>query len=119
MGKVDLKKNSVAFFDHPNVVDEPGFYVLEGEKTTSDVKVYDNGSFATVDEDGEQVLVTDERGRPQFHTTPEHVDTISVKHETQMTPGKRVWSHPEGDGFVTEAPEETNEDDWGAVSNGG
>jgi hypothetical protein len=31
LAKVDLKKASVAYFDHPDQVPNPGFYILEGE----------------------------------------------------------------------------------------
>lgn len=63
--------HSVAFFDDDRV-DEPGFYLLEGE------------------------VETDENG---------------VKHETTLTPGKRVYASPDGDGFVHDA--DASEEDEG------
>ena len=53
---------SVAWFNSTDLVEEPGFYVLEG--------------------------------------TPEK-DENGVKHETDLTPGRRVYPHPDGEGWTT------------------
>lgn len=124
MAKVDLESNSVAYFDHPDQVDEPGFYLVEGDEDTTDVKVYDGGSFkvAGEDDEGNPTLATDDRGRPVLETAPEVQDTISVKHNTNPTIGDRVWGSPDGDGFVDEEPEGTVKADGGDVwitENGG
>jgi hypothetical protein len=117
--KVSLKSNSVAYFDHPDLVDEPGFYLVEGEnEDTSEVNVYDGGSFQTTGDEGQ--LQLDARGRPVLATAPELKKTITVKHDTNGKPGKRVWPSPDGDGFVTEAPpaDEATGDVW-ISKNGG
>jgi hypothetical protein len=119
--KVSLKSNSVAYFDHPDLVDEPGFYLVEGEnEETSQVNVYDGGSFQTTDGEGGKTLQLDERGRPVLATAPELKKTITVKHDTNGKPGKRVWASPDGDGFVTEQPPEDDApgDVW-VTKNGG
>jgi hypothetical protein len=119
--KVDLENSSVAFFDDPDTVDEPGFYLLEGEPTTSEVKVYDGGSFevAGEDDEGNAILKTDDRGRPVFATAPSLQDTVTVAHNTNSTPGQRVWPSPDGEGFVDENPQvEAEADNWD-VEDGG
>lgn len=66
--------HSLAYFDDDSV-DEPGFYLLEGE------------------------VETDENG---------------VKHETNLTPGRRVFPAPDGDGFMYDDPaSESGEEDEG------
>ena len=110
MKKVSLNSNSVAYFDDRELVDVPGFYVLEGEpETTEGTAVYDGGEFAIEKEyevDGEKRhdLKSDDRGRPIFIKAPELKERISVTHETNMTPGKRVYASPDGEGFVWDDP---------------
>jgi hypothetical protein len=118
MRKVSLSSNSVAFFDEGFGV-EPGFYILEGDKYKSTVKVYDGGSFAVDPEDADG-LKRDVRGRPVLATAPSLKDEITVEHETNMAPTRRVWPSPDGDGFVFDPPSEEElptSDDW-AVEGG-
>lgn len=104
--------STVAYFDDPDTVDEPGFYLVEGEnEETSDVKVYDGGEHAVSgkDEEGNPVLEVDDRGRPVWAKAPEHKETITVSHNTTGKPGKRVYPSPDGEGFTFDAPEDTSE----------
>jgi hypothetical protein len=117
--KVNQKTATVAFFDDPDTVDEPGFYLVDGGEETSEVKVYDGGEFAVVgEEEGEDgvkipVLEADGRGRPVFAKAPEHKETISVSHNTNGKPGRRVYPAPDGDGFTFDAPKvDDNPDKW-------
>lgn len=113
MTKIDLSKNAVAYFDKG--VDEPGFYLLTGTPSTSEVVVSDGGKLAMTltnvgepDENGdvqqEYVYETDARGRYVMAEESEPVETITVTHESSMRPSQRVWPSPDGEGFVTEDP---------------
>lgn len=37
--KVSLESNSVAYFDHPDLVDEPGFYIVDKEAADNDGEI--------------------------------------------------------------------------------
>lgn len=107
--KVDLSSSSVAYFDKD--VEEAGFYVLDGKADKSKVKVFDGGEFhlttATDDDGGEyQTVAVDDNGRPVWKTQPTEKEEITVKHESNMTPGKRVYPSPDGDGFQYDDPDE-------------
>ena len=110
MGKVDLDNQSVAYFDDDRV-DEPGFYLLEGKVTKSMVKVQDGGEIemrTEIDPETDeefQVPVLDTRSRLVHTSVPRVVKEIEVEHESDMTPGDRVYPSPDGKGFVTEDPE--------------
>lgn len=116
--------STVAYFDDPDTVDEPGFYLVEGDnEETSEVKVYDGGEHAVSgkDEDGNPVLETDERGRPAWAKAPELKETITVSHNTAGKVGRRVWPSPDGEGFVFEEPEKNDgaQDQWDTVGGEG
>lgn len=117
MEKVDLSKTSVAYFDDERVPDK-GFYTLTGARSASTVKVLE-AEWAT-----EDVPVLDDNGDPTGETVAvaktgprgpvplkiRKVDEVEVEHETEMTPDRRVYPSPDGDGFVWDEPVTESED---------
>ena len=106
--KVDLTENSVAYFDQG--VEAPGFYLLVGEPTESEVHVtegdqlYDEEGNPAVDERGRMAVGTADGEGGYELTTKKTGEVLTVKSESTMTPGQRVYPSPDGDGFVLENP---------------
>jgi len=102
---VDLSENSVAYFDKG--VEAAGFYLLEGEPSESVVRPTSGDQF--YDEDGEPVVLENGRmavghivdGEPVLGTVSTG-EEITVKHESNMTPGTQVF--PGVDGFYYKDP---------------
>lgn len=105
--KVDLSGVSVAYFDQG--VEGAGFYTLEGDTDESEVQVQDGMTFhleTVEDEDGNKAQVprVDELGRPVVKSKPKTTDTLTVSHESNMKPDKRVYPSRDGDGFQYDDP---------------
>lgn len=95
--KVSLNSHSVAYFEQGVAgVDESGFYLLEGTPFSTEVEVKRHE--VALDHEGNAAF--DERGRLAHVGNPEVEDTIKVKHETNLTPGRRVFPSEDGEGFV-------------------
>lgn len=76
------ESNNVAYFDHPDQVDEPGFYVVEG-------------------------------GHEEQHPSPEQDMMVYHDNGPDTKIGRRVYPHPDGEGWTFTAPNEVDEEDEG------
>lgn len=88
---------------------EPGYYIMEGKPEESEVQVLQGKHAMNPDHDEDDPesspFILDPRGRPTFEGVPQPVGSVTVKHETNFTPGTRVYASPDGEGFLYDDPE--------------
>lgn len=93
--------------------DGPGLYIMEGEAEESEVRVMEgkmleNPDHDPDDEDSSPFQLT-ANGKTQFESEPQVVSTKTVKHETNYEPTTKVYASPDGEGFVYNDPEGSDE----------
>jgi hypothetical protein len=94
-----VKKNAAITFVSDDSVSEPGYYVLEGEPEESIVAITTGDQ--VYDSEGKPVVL--ENGRMAVANCGPTGELITVKHESNMVPGPRVY--PLNNWFSYDNPE--------------
>jgi len=99
MGKKVSDSKVVAYVDDLERVSAPGFYIMEGDETSSTHVSQKATKTATA-------FMEDDEGKIEFQHPVEMEDDeeYTTTHQTTFEPTTQVWPSPDGEGWVTEEP---------------